>query len=78
LKSIDHPRAIDFALHPYDPQVTVHGPGIRRLSFLRPQAGIRQNGAGDQNRQYRRHQQALQTHGFLPLIVKGRRIGHRK
>ena len=56
LKSIDHARAINFALHPYDPQVTVERPGIYRLPFLWPQAGGRKNRAGDQNRQHRRHQ----------------------
>jgi hypothetical protein len=77
LKRINHTLAIDFALHPDDSQVTVHGPGIRSLPFLRPHAGGRQNRAGKQNRQHRRHQQALQTHGIHPLIVKGWRIGHR-
>ncbi|MCE2760588.1 MAG: hypothetical protein LW713_06025 [Acetobacteraceae bacterium] len=77
LKSIDHALAIDFALHSDHPEVAIHGPGIGRVSLLGPHASIRQNGTGNQNRQYRRHQQALQTHGIHPLLVKGRRIGHR-
>jgi hypothetical protein len=74
LKSIDHARAIDFALHPYDPQVTVYGPGIRSLSFLWPHAGGRKNRAGDQNRQNRRQKHSLHRHEIHPLIVKGWRI----